>query len=198
MSDDDIYQRLVHLSPDERQLLLTALSTSGFESQHSMSNNQAAQGSNIHGPQHDTSKDAATHDSKLPATYLDHGLDATGFDSNLLFDQNGQLMDGSLLGAFPDGGYDYENFDNSAYLGEMPSPGVHASGDDDVAQRASVSDSPSDEPEGGEKRKSSNDDGKDSDGKKRRGDGTAKKPGRKPLTTEPTSVSHFDLEVALM
>ncbi|KAI5306126.1 DNA-binding transcription factor yap1 [Ascosphaera pollenicola] len=186
MSSDDIYDRITHLTPEERQLLTTALSASDHEKQQSTSPNQTMEGSATHKPQQNAHKDVISHDSKMPGTYLDTSINSTEFDSSLLFDQNGQILDSSLLADFTQPGYEYQNLDNSALVWEPPSPDLQVSVDEDVAQRTSVSDSPSDEPEGGEKRKSA-DDVQETDGKKRRGDGTAKKPGRKPLTTEPTS-----------
>lgn len=112
--------------------------------------------------------------------------------SPLQFDGSpGQRTDG--MGSFqgsPDFDYDYDftgadsgfdfSFDDSSQpkmIGELPG-----------AQKTSKSDSP--ETESPEKR-SYPDDGEESTGAKRREseDKVAKKPGRKPLTTEPTSVS---------
>ena len=78
-----------------------------------------------------------------------------------------------------DGSYDYDfaNDNNGLMIGKLP--GTSSDGDADTHEKRSHPDDEDDEEEGGGKRR-------ESEGK------GSKKPGRKPLTSEPTSVSTSD------
>ncbi|KAI5291898.1 DNA-binding transcription factor yap1 [Ascosphaera aggregata] len=185
MSENDaIYQHINHLSPQERHLLLTALSSSNYEKQDSTGTDQDVQGSAL--MQNSSENFTSRGNDHSTTTYLDPHLDSTGFDS-MLFPNGEDSYDETFLGDLTHADFGANRSQNGGtYPEDVTHPDTGGTVDEDVAQQASASDSPSDEQEGSEKRKLAND-AKETDGKKRRGDGTPKKPGRKPLTTEPTS-----------
>ncbi|KAI5305924.1 DNA-binding transcription factor yap1, partial [Ascosphaera atra] len=122
-----------------------------------------------------------------------------GFDDSLLFQPPAQdganPLDAASLAhlgyADLDGYGDADNLDlSTGFMQSAETSGVAQDADffdQQSEQRPSVSGSASDEQDGPEKRKSSVDAQEETDGKKPRASGTGKKPGRKPLTSEPTS-----------
>jgi AP-1-like factor len=82
----------------------------------------------------------------------------------------------------PDGSFDYDFGSQGQMIGKLP--GTSSDGDADTHDKRSHPDDDGEEGEGG--------------GKRREGDEkTGKKPGRKPLTSEPTSVSPSEASVIL-
>ena len=80
----------------------------------------------------------------------------------------------------PDGSFDYDFASQGQMIGKLP--GSSSDGDADTHDKRSHPDDEEEEEEGG--------------GKRREGDEkTGKKPGRKPLTSEPTSVSPLEATV---
>ncbi|OJD14632.1 hypothetical protein AJ78_05029 [Emergomyces pasteurianus Ep9510] len=173
MSDfDSLYQRSLYLSPDQQDLLIAALSSGDKSAISKMA------------------KTEARHNSRSESNLLDSrpnssSPQANSFDNTLMSNQDlfesppEESLDSAQLG-----------FEGSPFLDFDLDVDFDASGVDDL-----IGDLPGTSPNGDdiehrEKRKSI--DGNDEDeesGKKRRetDDKTAKKPGRKPLTSEPTT-----------
>lgn len=172
---NSLYQQNLYLSPDQQDLLLAAL--------HS-NNPSQKQGSNAptNGVQakseSDTTSPQQRHHSNFnmppPSIFESPGQDTIG-SGHLGFEES------PFLDFDPDVDFDFQGADE--LIGDLPD--AHGPGSTDGATA-----SPEDQ-EPREKRKTV--DGKsepDDAGKKRResDDKSAKKPGRKPLTSEPTSV----------
>ena len=167
MSDfNSIYQQGLYLSPEQQNLFMTALNSNNtsqksFDTQKVTQNRSRTQSSsNNTTPSHSNGFDPAS---------------STSFESPLLQDipGSGQLGFGIEESPFldfdPDVDFDFQGTDQ--LIGDLPG---------------------FDTPESGDKRKSFDGDDDASNGKKRREsddkDKSAKKPGRKPLTSEPTTV----------
>jgi AP-1-like factor len=166
--DDSNYDPSLYLNSNEQDLLLTALSSN--KPQH----NQAA---TLVAGTNSTPKKAGTNNSHQTPEQIMPGsnsLQDIGFD-------NSPFLDYEL---------DESNFDwdlNGQMIGGLPGTSSNGSnGNDDDAD-----DSASPDGESGDKRKSPDDQNEeDGGGKRREGDDkNNKKPGRKPLTSEPTTVS---------
>jgi AP-1-like factor len=156
-----MYQHGLYLSPGEQDLLLAALSSNNPNSKQQQYNTQKS--------------NSATTVNNTP------GQASSGsFNASPAFDGSN-----SQFGNF--------NYDESPFLDFNPDVEWDFQGSEDL-----IGDLPggaqSDEHEVGDKRKESEDSTEEGTGKKRResddkgDDKTAKKPGRKPLTSEPTSV----------
>ena len=176
-NNDTTYDPDLYLSPDQQDLLLAALSSNNPDSSNAsimfpgrgpISRSTSAQIK--HNPQaHSKPHTMSTHilsngqyASSVP-TPGSGGLGAVGLDDSPFLDFD-----------LEDGSFDWDN-SGDQLIGNIP--GTSSNGD---------------EPDLHDKRKSPGDDIDDEDGggKRREGDDkSSKKPGRKPLTSEPTSVS---------
>ena len=168
---NSLYERSLYLSPDQQELLLAALSSTdqGLEGTKGGDFRSEPNLTNTQRPQLDHS----------------HGDGTSGTE---LFD--------SPVGEAPDSGR--PGFDESPFLDFDFDVDFDVNGTEDLIGEIPGTSSAGDEPESREKRKSI--DGKDIDegGKKRResDEKSAKKPGRKPLTSEPTSVRFLSTALA--
>ena len=155
-----------YLSPDQQDLLVAALSSNQSSGTRSGSQN----GKNNDGVQSFSGSNGFQNGIAGSALYDSPVQNAPG-SGNLDFNPDeSPYLDFDLDGDV-DGNFDYDSQD---MIGELPG----ANGSDEGADHH-------------EKRKSidGNDDDDEGGGKRREGDDkTAKKPGRKPLTSEPTSV----------
>ena len=166
-----LYQQGLYLSPDQHDLLLAALSTT----------NQSQNRGNSH-PVSITSTHTRTESSST--TSPQSRSNTFDMSPSAFFDSPGHEASGSGQMGFGAGESPFLEFDPDAefdfqgaeqLIGELPDATI------------------SEEPESREKRKSIDGDGEEVEsGKKRREsedkDKTVKRPGRKPLTSEPTSV----------
>ena len=125
----------------------------------------------------DTSNNQSTDSFAMaPGSFTESPLQApgsgtlNGFDDSPFIDYDYEFdADGSF-------DYDFSNDSQGQMIGKLP--GSSSDGDADTHDKRSHPDDDGDEEEGG--------------GKRREGDEkTSKKPGRKPLTSEPTSVSNL-------
>lgn len=158
-----------YLDPNQQDLLLAALA----------SNTQNPNDIFAAGLEAKQTIDALSHSQQFnfPVDNIDQTFFASPQQSTpaSAFNNIGGIEE-SPFGDYLDGetNYDFDNADNGdLMIGALPG------------------DSPTGEGEGSEKRKSPGDDGEDAEGggKRREGeDKQAKKPGRKPLTSEPTTV----------
>ena len=169
--DDNSFNSAFYLNPNEQDLLLTALN----------SNKPAGNTNGLPGSA--APRSSANTNGKKPqsngATAYTSPIQQTPGSSSL--SNNGGFENSPYL----DYDLDEANFDWGDVNGEMIGalPGTTTSSQEEDG----------DENELGDKRKSPEDaDEEDGGGKRREGeDKTSKKPGRKPLTSEPTSVSHI-------
>jgi len=176
--DDGLFNSDLYLSPKEQDLLLTAL--------NSNKPNQSAAGQRSH-PQvaMNGSRAAGSRSNSTPQQPAQSGRKS--LENTELYASPLQQAPGSaLLGNI--------SFEGSPYLDFDPDDGNFdwdINGDQLIGSLPGTS---VDEEDGDlhDKRKASDDDGEENDGggKRREGeDKVGKKPGRKPLTSEPTSVS---------
>jgi AP-1-like factor len=137
----------------------------------------AALNSNNKSSNIDASNNQSTNSFAMaPGSFTESPLQApgsgtlNGFDDSPFIDYDYEFdADGSF-------DYDFSNDSQGQMIGKLP--GSSSDGDADVHDKRSHPDDDGDEEEGG--------------GKRREGDEkTTKKPGRKPLTSEPTSVSNL-------
>jgi len=137
----------------------------------------AALNSNSKSSNIDPSNNQSTNSFAMaPGSFTESPLQApgsgtlNGFDDSPFIDYDYEFdADGSF-------DYDFSNDSQGQMIGKLP--GSSSDGDADVHDKRSHPDDDGDEEEGG--------------GKRREGDEkTTKKPGRKPLTSEPTSVSNL-------
>lgn len=171
------YQQNLYLSPDQQDLLLAALTSNNSESKSGNSNTYPAPTQNA--------KSASGRASSSPHQYSSQNRMTGG----ALYDSptqqtpgSGQLGFGSDESPFldydidadADGNYDFDLPDGEQMIGDLP--GGSVLGEDDLHEKRKSVDGKTDDDEGGGKRRESD-------------DKSAKKPGRKPLTSEPTSVS---------
>jgi AP-1-like transcription factor len=165
------------LSQDQQELLMAALAS-----------NRPAESNNTHPPSREVF-DFASGSMESPMFASDQTPNFGGTDINNLTDQ--QFLD--YLGRG-------NNFDfDSVAPGDLIDNDIDIDidNDNDIDEDSPLGDSPGDGDFGDlhDKRKSPEDDAKDSNengAKRREGEEKiAKKPGRKPLTSEPTSVSSF-------
>lgn len=159
-----LYQQGLYLTPDQQDLLLAALSSNKPPHQRPEEKSPSKQQSPpAHHPQLKPDPDAT------PARHsLDSFTMSPGYDRSALSGGLGLGGDDSPFLDFPtDPEFDFHG-DN--LIGDLPGS------------------LPPDEAEPGEKRKDLSDDEAEESGKKRRESEGARKPGRKPLTSEPTSV----------
>lgn len=156
---NSLYQQGLYLSPGQQDLLLAALSSNN----HPQKQQNTPPNSNSKGHLENTPGRTSSGSYSVSP-----GFDRSQHSGNLGFDDESPFLDFN-----PDLDFDFPG--SESLIGDLP---------------GSV---PSDDAEVGEKRKDlegrSDNENEDS-GKKRResDDKTAKKPGRKPLTSEPTSV----------
>ena len=166
--DDSAFASDLYLNPNEQDLLITAL-------------NSAKPGTNAGGQYSTTAKKTQNNTVKRPVDTPQRSQS----NGNSIYTSPSQKTPGSAT-------FSNVGFDNSPYLdydldeanfdwdlnGEMIGSLPGGSADDEDAEQ-------------GDKRKSpGSGDEEDGGGKRREGDDkTGKKPGRKPLTSEPTSVS---------
>jgi AP-1-like transcription factor len=133
------------LSPDEQDLLVTALNSNQSSAKAGNNQQQSSNNDLTYTPQTLTNPGSGALDLSDDSPYLD-------FDPDGDFDDSFGYENGRMIGDLPD----------------LPSGDLH------------------------DKRKSIDDDDNEDEGDRKRREGedkTAKKPGRKPLTSEPTSVS---------
>lgn len=165
---NSIYQQNLYLSPEQQNLLMAALNSNNH-SQKQAENKSSKNRSRTQSSSNETTPSNSNGFDPASSTY---------FESPLLQDApgSGQLGFGSDESPFldfdPDVDFDFQGTDE--LIGDLPD---------------------FESPEPGDKRKSLGGEGDDaSSGKKRREsddkdkDKAAKKPGRKPLTSEPTTV----------
>ena len=166
--DDSNFNSDLYLNPTEQGLLITALNSAkpgaNVGAQHPPVARKAEKGTPRHS--HDTPQRSQSNGNSIYASPTQK-TPGSGSFSNAGFD-NSPYLDYEL---------DEANFDwdlNGEMIGSLPG----GSADDEEVEQ-------------GDKRKSPDDgDDEDGGGKRREGDDkTGKKPGRKPLTSEPTSVS---------
>lgn len=172
MSDfESLYQRSLYLSPDQQDLLLAALS-SGDKSA------KMAKTESRHNSQSEFSLQDSRPNSSSPQ---DNSFDNTGISNQDLFESPPEeSLDSGQLG-----------FDGSPFLDFDLDVDFDASGVEDLIGDLPGTSPNGDDSEQGEKRKSiDGNDEEEESGKKRKetDDKIAKKPGRKPLTSEPTTV----------
>lgn len=159
---DQLYQQGLYLSPNQQDLLLAALSSNNPS--NNPSQKQSTQTPQIK-PDHSPDQTSSNGASAPPSGGFEnhHNMNAFGFgdDESPFLDMNGEV--------------DFDFPGSADLIGDLP--GVTPGQDYDP----------------GEKRKSmdgqSEVDGEET-GRKRR-DSEAKKPGRKPLTSEPTTVGNY-------
>lgn len=163
-NDNQQFNGQLYLSPDQQDLLMAALNSNNPNSQNGLGRDNKS-----------------LHRSGQMQSFGMDGLNPAYYSSpqqgsNLQSLDNFGLED-SPFGDFLDAdtSFDYDQSDPSLMIGNLPG------------------DSPpqDDETEGGDKRKSPDEESDEVEGgaKRREGeDKTAKKPGRKPLTSEPTTV----------
>ncbi|PLB39672.1 putative bZIP transcription factor AP-1/Yap1 [Aspergillus candidus] len=153
-----LYQQGLYLTPDQQDLLLAALSSNKGPSQRPENKSSSKESPPAHHPQLKPDPDAT------PARHsLDSFTMSPGFDRSAL---SGGLDESPFLDFPNDPEFD---FHDDSLIGDLPGS------------------LPPDEVESGEKRKDLSDDEAEESGKKRRESEGARKPGRKPLTSEPTS-----------
>ena len=168
MSDfNSLYQQGLYLSPEQQNLLMAALNSNNAGQKQTENKKDTQNRSRTQSSSNHTTPSNSNGFDPASSSY---------FESPLLQDApgSGQLGFGTDESPFldfdPDVDFDFQGTDQ--LIGDLPEFDNHESGD---------------------KRKSFGDDGDDtSNGKKRREsedkDKSAKKPGRKPLTSEPTTV----------
>ena len=174
--DDGLFNSDLYLSPTEQDLLLTALnSNKPNQSAHNRTYPQAAtKSSRPNGSRSNSNTQKVAQSNRK-------SLDNSDFYASPVQQAPGSALLGNL--SFEDSPYlDFEQDDgnfgwdiNDQLIGSLPGTSV----DDEDGDLH-------------DKRKASDDDGEENDGggKRREGeDKVGKKPGRKPLTSEPTSVS---------
>ncbi len=135
----------------------------------------AALNSNTKIPSIDTANLQSKDFSMAPGAFTESPLQAPGsggFEESPFIDYDYEFE--------ADGSFDYGDFSNDSHgqmIGNLPGTSSSDGGDNDNHDKRSHPDDEGEEEEGG--------------GKRREGDEkTSKKPGRKPLTSEPTSVSN--------
>lgn len=164
---NSIYQQNLYLSPEQQNLLMTALNSNNPSQKQIENKNDTQNRSRTQSSSNDTTPSNSNGFDPASSSY---------FESPLLQDApgSGQLGFGTdespYLDFDPDVDFDFQGTDQ--LIGDLPEYEGHELGD---------------------KRKSFDEDDDDSsNGKKRREsddkDKAAKKPGRKPLTSEPTTV----------
>jgi len=176
--NDSTFNPDLYLSPDQQNLLLAALSSN---------NPTGMSGSSTYPGAANPPNSNRAHTTNNPQPPSKHHKTTTDIMSNGFYSSPVQLTPGSVgLGAdgldgspfidydLEDGSFDWDN-SGDQLIGNIP--GTSSNGDEgDLHDKRKSPDDEKDEEEGG--------------GKRREGDDkTSKKPGRKPLTSEPTSVS---------
>ncbi|OJD15557.1 hypothetical protein ACJ73_08972, partial [Blastomyces percursus] len=164
---DSLYERSLYLSPDQQDLLLAALSSGDKSSKMTKPDHHP-------NPRSDFSLQDSHPNTSSPQ---DNSFDNTRVSNQDLFES--PLEEPLDLGQLGFGGSPFLDFDldvdfdpNEDLIGDLLGPSPNG---EDNEQR--------------EKRKSIDGNEEEESGKKRRetDDKTAKKPGRKPLTSEPTT-----------
>ncbi len=176
LNNDTIYNPDLHLSPDQQDLLLAALSSntpnSTKGSSMSLGRAQTPKSNSAHvynGPQ-SQSKEYPT-DVTVNDQYVSPHQQTLGYNEL----SSGGLDDNSFLDFdLEDGSFDWDN-DGDQLMGVIP--GTSPNNDEgELHDKRKNPDDEKDEESGG--------------GKRREGDDkSSKKPGRKPLTSEPTTAS---------
>jgi AP-1-like factor len=178
-STNDYKNAQYYLDPNQQDLLLAALASN----QNAKPNNMYSNGAMNNPAAANSGLQYASIDSIDPTFFASpQQVTPDAFGANLNFDN----VDDSPFIDYLDGdnSFDFDNGDNGdLMIGGIPGDSSSHSNEGDN--------------ENSDKRKSPDDDGDDIEGggKRREGeDKTAKKPGRKPLTSEPTTVSSANNE----
>jgi AP-1-like factor len=156
-----LYQRGLYLSPDQQDLLLAALSSNNQpQKQQTVTHNPEANQNLSHTPGHASSGSF----SVSPPSGLDGSVNQSttfGYEDSPYLDLN------------PD--FDLDFLGNESLIGDLP-PSLPSTEDYEPGdKRKDIDGQENDKEESGKKRRESD-------------EKAAKKPGRKPLTSEPTSV----------
>ena len=159
---DKFFESSLYLNPNEQDLLVTALNSNKTATSGTMPGN-GTKGTPKRGDTTNSQKSQVSPGQVAPGSGSLHDM---SFD-------NSPFLDYEL----DDGNFDWDI--NGEMVGALPGNDKEDSG------------SPEADGEGGDKRKSPEDENdEDGGGKRREGeDKNSKKPGRKPLTSEPTTVS---------
>jgi AP-1-like transcription factor len=162
-----LYQQNLYLSPEQQNLLMAALNSNNPSQKQLDNKNDSASRSRTESSSNETSPSQGNGFDPSTSSYFDspHMQDAPG---------SGHLGFGSDESPFldfdPDVDFDFQGTDE--LIGDLPDLDDHGPGD----KRKSIDES-SEDLSNGKKRRESDDKDK-----------SAKKPGRKPLTSEPTTV----------
>lgn len=165
-----------YLSSTQQDLLLAALASNSYTNQ----SNALAQHNAIKRSDSDPSREKQF----VPPSYIDGGIldttqkpaqQSTDF-TNYDFDDTSPFID--YLDGDTSLNFDSNDLGGEDMFGDVPGPRTESS-DSDKGEKSDKRKSPDD----------ADDDDEDGDAKRREGDDkTSKKPGRKPLTSEPTTV----------
>lgn len=158
---NSLYQHSLYLSPDQQDLLLAALSSNNPPPKQ-QANNQIKRS---------TSEPDSTPGNASSSSYnVSPGFDITQPNSGTLGygDDESPFLDFN-----PELDFDFQGTEN--LIGDLPE-GLSLPDEHEAGEKRKDMDGPAEENEGAGKKRRESD------------DKTAKKPGRKPLTSEPTSV----------
>lgn len=156
-----------YLDPTQQDLLLAALASNNPNSHDLFSTSL----------ENDSKHPTANSQFRYPVDHVDPTFFTSPQQSTPANTFNSMNMEESPFIDYGDGDttFDYDNADDDLMIGALPGGSPNKHGDDSNEKRKSPDEDADDDDEGG--------------GKRREGeDKQAKKPGRKPLTSEPTTV----------
>jgi AP-1-like factor len=161
------YNRDLYLSPNQQDLLLAALSSNNPQPSGLPNNPQVGQSRNS---ANSRSPQVGQQNNMGNGQLFDSPIQQTPGSGNFL-EENSPFLDYEDA----DGSFDFD-FSGAQMIGDLPD-GSNGSEEGDLHDKRKSIDGKTDDDEGGGKRRESD-------------DKSAKKPGRKPLTSEPTSVDY--------